>query len=89
MVPNCSQSIMSLQMSPESSDPDMLYEKDIMLTPEQAGIILADLKQDRQHRKRIKRKLTRPLAKLWTLPIPYIFDGSHSECRYPFNTLPK
>ncbi|KAI0221230.1 hypothetical protein LSAT2_027381 [Lamellibrachia satsuma] len=52
---------------------DGIYEADIALTTWQASQIVQDLS------KRPKRKLAEPLAKRWALPIPYIFDGTHSE----------
>jgi hypothetical protein len=52
---------------------DVFFEDDIMLTVDQAEAILQDVSRRR------KRKLARPLAKRWALPIPYTFDGTHGN----------
>jgi len=54
---------------------DSLLEGDIRLTLEQASHLLSDVTK----RRRIKRKLADPASKRWKLPIPYTFDGSHSQ----------
>lgn len=52
---------------------DIFFEDDILLTVDQAEDLLKDMSRRR------KRKLAEPLAKRWTPPIPYTFDGSHCE----------
>ena len=68
-----SQRVVSGQTRGEEGRIDGIYEADIALTTWQASQIVQDLS------KRPKRKLAEPLAKRWALPIPYIFDGTHSE----------
>ena len=60
---------------------DELYEGDIVLTIEQAEELLQDL----SHVRRKRRKLDRLLAKRWTPPIPYTFDGSH--CKFTTDSI--
>ena len=52
---------------------DYFFEGDMLLTLQQAEELLQDLSPRR------KRKLAEPLAKRWALPIPFTFDGKHSE----------
>jgi len=54
---------------------DWILEGDIRLTVRQAQRLLVDARKPRRR----KRKLAEPVSKLWTLPIPYTFDGSHSS----------
>ena len=71
--------VICVQVPGEESRIDGMYESDIMLTEWQADQLVQDLSR------RTKRKLAEPLAKRWALPIPYIFDGTHSEYT-PCNT---
>ena len=60
----------------DERDVSIYFEDDIILTSEQARLLLSDVTQS--HRKRRKRKLDAPLSKRWQLPIAYTFDGQHS-----------
>lgn len=63
-----------LQTKEEERQVDGFLEGDIMLTIDQAEGIL----DDSAVKRRRKRKMAEPASKRWTLPIPYMFDGSHS-----------
>ena len=52
-----------------------ILEGDIRLTVGQAEQLLMDAVKPRRRR----RNLVEPTVKRWTLPIPYTFDGSHSQ----------
>ncbi|XP_076456729.1 zinc metalloproteinase nas-37-like [Babylonia areolata] len=54
----------------------LLFEGDIMLSAAEAEEVLEAEQTGNRKRKRRKRKVTYSEKKIWTLPIPYLFDQS-------------
>lgn len=58
----------------------MLFKEQAMDILEDEGAVQLNLKR-RRRRRRKKRKITPLPEKQWSqFPIPYTFDGTHSEC---------
>jgi hypothetical protein len=56
--------------------PDGVFEGDIVLSKEQAYDIFSQFIEKDEDALRSKRKVSRNMQ-LWTMPINYIFDGTH------------
>ena len=68
-------SVVRRQSRDEEKLVNSILEGDIRLTVGQAEQLLMDAVKPRRRR----RNLVEPTVKRWTLPIPYTFDGSHSQ----------